>query len=384
MPVDKAMADAILDTYRNMYREISEKGVESDSFKAMENTLKRMEVLAMETSDVADFTAKLTTENLFIQFSNAYSETMAALMRGEYSGDDGDEILLEKTLEAYENSIQNLEGVPNYELLKAPIEELIELGRSGISYPVFLRKAEENGLYQLLEGDLVVRDSIIVNRVFAEFMHLPLEVEKQDKLLVIHDELADNSPFKVADSFHFGLESERIDWEYAPLINSWNMTIRLWDKMLMNVYDWLDSFGSFAPTDERWADLRGQNFTMRNIKRTQECNPGIFRAREKVLQNYFQMGWDDIFLHETFLNEYQANRIWYSDETLELIKKAYFYCQPYQKPPEELIHQAETIYAQKRYKRPEAFQYSPEDKEKFIALFGEQKWDELFNRETFL
>ena len=380
MPVDKAMADAILDTYRNMYREISEKGVESESFKAMENALRRMEALAMETDDITDFTAKLTTENLFIQFSNAYSETMAALLRGEYSGDDGDEILLEKTLEAYENSIKNLEADPNYEILKAPIEELIELGRSGISYAVFLRTAEEKGLYQLLEGDLVVRDSIMRDRTFAEFMHLPLEVEKQDKLLKIHDKLVADSPFKVADSFQFGLERERLDWEYAPLITGWNITIRLWEKMLMNVYDWLDSFGSFAPHDERWVDLRGQTFTMRNIKRTQECNPGVLRAREKVLQDYFQLGWDDIFQHETYINEYQANRVWYSDETLELIKKAYPHCQPYQKPPEELVNQAEAIYTQKRYKRPEAFQYSPEDKEKFISLFGEQKWDELFNR----
>ncbi|MBW4257811.1 hypothetical protein [Methanobacterium subterraneum] len=380
MPVDKAMADAILDTYRNMYREISEKGVESESFKAMENALRRMEALAMETDDITDFTAKLTTENLFIQFSNAYSETMAALLRGEYSGDDGDEILLEKTLEAYENSIKNLEADPNYEILKAPIEELIELGRSGISYAVFLRTAEEKGLYQLLEGDLIVRDSIMRDRTFAEFMHLPLEVEKQDKLLKIHDKLVADSPFKVADSFQFGLERERLDWEYAPLITGWNITIRLWEKMLMNVYDWLDSFGSFAPHDERWVDLRGQTFTMRNIKRTQECNPGVLRAREVVLQDYFQLGWDDIFQHETYINEYQANRVWYSDETLELIKKAYPHCQPYQKPPEELVNQAETIYTQKRYKRPEAFQYSPEDKEKFISLFGEQKWDELFNR----
>ncbi len=380
MPVDKAMADVILDTYRNMYREISEKGVESESFKAMETALRRMEALAMETDDITDFTAKLTTENLFIQFSNAYSETMAALLRGEYSGDDGDEILLEKTLEAYENSIKNLEADPNYEILKAPIEELIELGRSGISYAVFLRTAEEKGLYQLLEGDLVVRDSIMRDRTFAEFMHLPLEVEKQDKLLKIHDKLVADSPFKVADSFQFGLERERLDWEYAPLITGWNITIRLWEKMLMNVYDWLDSFGSFAPHDERWVDLRGQTFTMRNIKRTQECNPGVLRAREVVLQDYFQLGWDDIFQHETYINEYQANRVWYSDETLELIKKAYPHCQPYQKPPEELVNQAEAIYTQKRYKRPEAFQYSPEDKEKFISLFGEQKWDELFNR----
>jgi hypothetical protein len=69
---------------------------------------------------------------------------------------------------------------------------------------------------------------------------------KTGKILKTHDELAANSPFNVADSFQFGLERERIEWEYAPLIKGWNLTIRLWEKMLMNVYDWLDSFGSFC------------------------------------------------------------------------------------------------------------------------------------------
>lgn len=239
MPVDKAMADTILDPYRKMYREISEKGVESDSFKAMEDSHQRMEVQAMETRDVVEFTAKLTTEDLFIQFSNAYTETMTAMMKGEYSGNSGDEILLEKTLEAYENSIKNLEGVPNSELLKTLIEELIKLGRSGISYPVFLRKAEESGLNQLLEGDMVVMETIMQNKTFAKLMHLPLEVEKQERQLKIYDGMVADSPFKVADSFQFGLEREKLDWDYAPLINAWNMTIHLWDKMLMNVYEFI-------------------------------------------------------------------------------------------------------------------------------------------------
>jgi hypothetical protein len=378
MPVDKTMADVILDTYRNMYLEMEEKGVEGDSFQAMGEALRRMEALALETDDITEFTAKLTTENLFIEFSNAYSETMAAMVKGDYSGSDGDEILLEKTLEAYENSIKTLEGTPNYEILTAPIEELIELGRSGISYPVFLRTAEEKGLYRALEGDVVVRDAIIADKGFAEFMHLPLEVEKQRKMIEVHDELASNSLFMVADSFEFGLEREKIEWEYSPLINRWNLTIRLWGKLLENVYDWLDSFCSFAPHDGRWLDMRGTSYTMHNIKRTQECNPGIFRAREKILQDYFQMSWDDLFNHDTFRNEYNANRVWYSDETLKLIKKAYTFCEPYKKPPEELITQAEIIYSEKRYKRPEAFQYSTDDKEKFITLFGEEKWDELF------
>jgi hypothetical protein len=380
MPVDKAMADAILDTYRNMYREMEEKEAKGESFLSMGESLLRMEALAQETDDIASFTAKLTTENLFIEFSNAYSETMAAMVKGGNSAGDGDELLMEKTLEAYESSIKSLEGTPNYEILKAPIQELIELGKSGVSYPVFLRTAEERGLYQVMQGDVVVRGAIISDKTFAEFMHLPLEVEKEEKILEVHDELAARSPFKVADSFEFGLERQRIDWEYVPLINRWYLVIRLWEKMLENVYDWLDSFCSFAPYDERWADMRGTTYTMQNIKRTQECNPGILKAREKIFQDYFQMGWDDIFTHETFLNEYAANRVWYSDETLELIKKAYTHCKPFNKPDADLIHQAEVIYSEKRFKRLEAFKYSSEDKEKFISLFGEDKWNEMFGK----
>ncbi|BDZ71792.1 hypothetical protein [Methanobacterium petrolearium] len=380
MPVDKAMADSILDTYRNMYREMEEKGAEGESFQAMSEALNRMEALAQETDDIMDFTAKLTTENLFIEFSNAYSETISGMVKEEYSAGGGDELLLEKTLQAYENAIKTLEDHPNYEILKAPIEELIELGKSGVSYPVFLRIAEEKRLYKAMEGDIVARKAIISDKTFAEFMHLPLEVEKHDKILKVHDELASRSPFQVADSFEFGLERQKIDWEYAPRINQWNIITRLWEKMLENVYDWLDSFCSFAPYDERWADLRGKTYTMKNIKRTQECNPGILKAREKIFQDYFQMVWDDVFTHETFRNEYAANRVWYSDERLELIKKTYSYCVPSNKPDPELIHQSEIINAEKRYKRPEAFQYSSEDKEKFISIFGKEKWDEFFGK----
>ncbi|MDI9437944.1 MAG: hypothetical protein QM405_07710 [Euryarchaeota archaeon] len=381
MPVDKAMADSILGTFRKMFQELEDKGAEGESFQVMRETMDRMEKLALETYDVSEFTAKLTTENLFMDFSNAYTETMTALVKGEYSGDGGDELLMEKTIEAYEHAIENLKGNPHYEKLKAPLEELIEVGKSGVSYPVFLRIAEEQGLNQTLQGDMVVRDAILSEKLFCEFMHLPLEVEKHEKILKMHDQLASQTPFNVVDSFQFGLERQKIEWKYTPLINRWHIISRLWEKMIENVYDWLDSFGSFAPRDERWMSRRGITYTMHNIKRTQECNPGILKAREKVFMEYFQMSWDDIFDHETFLTAYDAKQIWYSDQTLELIKKAHPYCKPFTKPEPDLIREAEEIYATQSYKRPDAFQYSEEDKEKFIALFGEDKWNEYFGRQ---
>jgi hypothetical protein len=378
MPVDKNIVDSILETYRNMFKELEDKNASGESFDKMKGALDRMESLALETDDVAEFTAKLTTQNLFIEFSNAYSETLSSMLKEEYSKGDGDQILLEKALEAYKYAINQLEGKPNSEKLIAPIEELIELGSSGVSYPVFLKTAEEKGLNEALKGSIVVRDSILADLEFAGFMHLPLEAQKNREILKTFDELASNSAFGVPDSFEFGLARQRIEWDYVPQINRWHLTIRLWEKMLENVYDWLDSFCSFAPKDDRWLDMRGHSFTMRNIKRTRECNPGILKSREKIFYDYFQMTWEDVFNHKTFINEYDARRVWYSDETLQLIKKAYNYCKPFNKPDDELIREAEEIYAGKRYKRPDAFQFSTEDKNRFTAMFGEEKYKEMF------
>jgi len=378
MSVDKNIADSILETYRNMFRELEDKNASGESFDRMKDALNRMESLALETDDVAEFTAKLTTQNLFIEFSNAYSETLSSMLKDEYSKGNGDQILLEKALEAYKYAINQLEGKPNSEKLITPIEELIELGSSGVSYPVFLKIAEEKGLNEALKGSIVVRDSILADLEFAEFMHLPLEAQKNLEILKTFDEMASQSTFGVPDSFEFGLGRQRIEWTYAPKINHWNLMIRFWGKMLENIYDWLDSFCSFAPKDDRWLDMRGHSFTMRNIKRTQECNPGILKSREKIFYEYFQLAWEDIFSQDTFINEYNARRVWYSDETLQLIKKTYDYCKPFNKPDTELIREAEEIYAGKRYKRPDAFQFSTEDKNRFIAMFGEEKYKEMF------
>lgn len=380
MAIDRATADSILNPYRNMYQEVQDKRDVGESFHKMKEILNRMEELALLEDDVVQFTTKLTTEDLFIQFSTAYAEVLSAASKDEYSGVDGDHILLKKTLKAYQDSINSLEGDPHFDKQSAPIKELIELGESGVSYPVFLRIAEEKGLNRVLEGDMVVREGILADIEFARFMHLPLEVEKQEKILKVHDQLASISPFEVVDAFNFGLERQKIEWEYLPAINKWQIVIRVWEKMLENVYDWLDSYTSFAPHDDRWIDMRGQIHTKRNIKRTQECNPGILKAREQVLQDYFHMEWRDIFTHRTFITEYQANRIWYSDETLELIKRAYLYCKPFESPDNELIQEAENIYREKRFKRPDAFQISDEDKKRFIALFGEGKWNEMFHK----
>lgn len=344
MAVDKASVDAILGTYRNMLKEVTDKKASGGDFEKMKSVLAEMESLALESDDMIEFTTKLTTKNLFVDFSNAYSNVLISAGKQEYEGDQGDEKLLQQTLSAYENAVTQLEGKKHSEKLIAPIKEVIELGKSGISYPGFLRICEEKGLNKALEGSVVVRDAILEEIDFAVKDYLPLNEKMLREILKMFDELSSKAEFGIPDSAEFGLKRIHIEWKYVPEINKWDMIIRHWEKMLESVYDWVDSYGKFATGDTRWVDLRGIKYTKQNIRRTNDCNPGIFKQQERIFYESFGLKWEDIFEHDTFKNEMKAGRIPYSDENLSIIRDAYPLCKPFSKPSEDLIQRAEKEY----------------------------------------
>ena len=378
MPVEPMYADPILGTFRKFIKECEEKKASGPAFDKMKSTMARMEKLATELDDVSEFSVKLTTEQLIPEFSAAYGEVLSELAKKEYSGDEGDEKLLQQTLAAYENSIKRLQGIPKSELLIPAIQEVIDLGRSGISYPVFLRICEEKGLNSAMEGSVVTREGILLDVTVATMFELPLELQKANELLAKFDALAAASPFGIPEATQSGLEQIKSEWKYAPKINRRDAIIHRWGILFENLHDWLDSYCSFAPHDPRWASMTSMAVTLKNIKRCKECTPGIFRVRERIFYDYFGLAWNDIFSHETFINELKARRIWYSDESLELIKKTYEHCKPFNHPPTEHISQAEDIHEGKRFKRPGCYQLSEEGKQLFIKVFGQEVYDKQY------
>ena len=351
MAIDKNLSDSMLGTFRNMYKELCEKNATGDSFETALKSLERMEQLANEMNDFSAFSAKLTTEGLFMKFSTAYGECLSEIAKKDYSSDAGDEKLMAQAKKSYEEAIKQLEGKPDSEKLIFPIKQVIELANSGITYPVFLRICEEKGLNKALEGSTVTRDGIIKDIEFSVRFFRPTEEKMHREILEAFDTLSSKAHFGIPDSLEFELTRNRIEWKYKPEIIKWDAIISRWEKLFELIYDWADSYCDFAPYDERWADARGMTHTLRNIKRTKECNPGFLKVREKILFEYFGIKWDDIFYHETYLNEMKASRIQYSDEVINLIKELYRYCKPFSNPPEELIKKAEAIHKEKRHIR---------------------------------
>jgi len=349
MPIEKTYADAMLGTFRNMLQECKDKNLWGDSFDKMAAAMNRMEALALEMDDLSAFSAKLTTEGLFTDFSTAYGNLLAEEGQKKYGATEvyDDAKLLQQTINAYESSLAQLNDHPDKEKLQGPVQTLIDLGRSGVNYPVFLRLMIEKGLDKAMEGSVLSREALEKDISWATELILPVYEKRNRAILAQYDAMASAAAFGVPDSVVFSMERFRIESEFQPAINRYQAIVDRWGRLLELVHDWIDAHTSFAPYDERYVSLEGMERTKRNIRFCKDCYPGFLKAREDIFNRYFSMNWDDVFIHESFSNEREAKRCMYSDAYVEFLKEVYPYCKPFSTAPAELVEKAELLHQNK-------------------------------------
>ncbi|EPG76010.1 hypothetical protein LEP1GSC058_0307 [Leptospira fainei serovar Hurstbridge str. BUT 6] len=391
MPIDKMMSDPMLGTFRNMVQECKDKNLSGPAFDSMLAEMNKMEKYAADMDDFGAFSAKLMTEGCFANFSAAYSQVLAgsAKSASQSSGSDidEDEGFLKQTLSAYQSALDRYEddvkkGIMKPKtaaLLRVGVQAVIDLGKSGITYPVFLRLLIEKGLDKVMEGSAVLRDGLVTDIDWAKFYNLPLYIQRGEEILSKFDELAAKATFKVPDSFEFGLARREIEWKHEPAIIKWKAITERWEKLIDIVNDWLDSYTNFAPKDERWVDPTNPSATPKNIRRTKELSPFRLRERERILSESFNLSWNDIFTHETYLLAWTNVDVSISASKIELLKKAYPLCKPGGAPTEELIKEAEGLHATKSdWRIAERIAVGEKMKAKYDELYGAGAYDKEF------
>ena len=300
-------------------------------------------------NDFGSYSTKLNTEGLFTEFSTAYGTVLAEQGQKKYSsaGSYNDQQLLDQTLSAYENSLAQTDTHPDKEKIQASVKAVIELGKSGVNYPTFLRLLIEKGLDKAMEAVVINRETLEKNIQWAVDLHLPVYEKRNGTVLEKYDEMASTAAFAVPDSISFEMERFIIESEYQPLINKDQAVIDRWMKLLQMLHDWIDAHTSFAPQDARFASAEGMSATMQNIKYYKECNPGFFKARENIFNRYFSLTLNDIFGHPSFTNERKAKRCLYTDDFIDFLKAVYLECKLFAKPDVALVAKAEELHRNK-------------------------------------
>lgn len=359
MPVPAQYTEPMFGPFRGMVAEVEQKGLSGEAVDEMRAQMATMERLSAECGDISALTGQLAQLGTFQKFSDAYSRALVEASQPK-AGDAGpsDEELMANTLAAYRSTLDTYRsgqaGDDGTRLLPF-VERMVALGESGVSYPVYLRKLEEEGLNRVLEGSAPalrphLEADIERNRV--EWAP-PFEVAAARNALATFDELAARAPFGQPDSLEFSLAQRAMDWELEPARRRWSDTIRQWEALLSELVDWLDAYTSFAPYDERWRTPGASDATTRrNIERTKACGPGEARYREQICGWYYGFGFAALFQHETFRHEYTANRVSWSDARLELCAGVYPLCKPGGAPSPDLVQRAEQLHATSGDVRP--------------------------------
>lgn len=373
MPLDSTMSDAMLGTFRNMAKEIKDKEYVGEDVDKMNEVLARMEELTQIHSDMNDFSGAMMQENLYMKFSDHYGRALGAGMSGQYQlkgegyGPEQDKQLLDQSLNAYRDAIKRLEqakkesvqthgekksGVFFKEsLLIKPIQDVIDLGESGLTYGTFLRKMIELGMDKAMEGSVVMKDSLIYLRDMMEAIKAsPYEGMKCEDHILNFEHLVSITKFNVPPTLKFNLANEASDIPHDINAKRWYAIKNYWETIISHLSDWAIAHCSFAHTLDPWAMAKNPTASVRE---TVECEPGEIAIFLNIMQRNFDVDFNGIFEHETFAWEVEHHKLWYSQEYITFLKnEAYPHCQPGKKMPADLITKMEGIYKGKKLSNP--------------------------------
>lgn len=345
MAVDPAMVDAMLGTFRDLLAGARTAGSTGPDVDEMAAALASMEALSQEMSDVGEFSARLAGGGYYQRFTDAYTRVMTAAAGGGTTGAPAtipdDETLLAQSLQAYEGSLRQLRSMPGQEEAIGVLEQVLAIGRSGVSYPVFLRQVDEAGLNEALAGTITPSREALLNGV--EQARATGDVAREAEAvatLAARDSLAAASPSGSVDPFTFELERFRIASQHAPAIALRDALVQRIPRLLDVVIDWLDAHTSWAAHDDRFTGASAAD-TQRRIAMAQECNPGFYAVRVAQFTEAFGPApwWERPELGQ----ERAAGRIMWTDARVQVALDAIPACVPLASAPADLVSRAEAF-----------------------------------------
>lgn len=393
MAIDKQYVDPILNAYRDMKKDCDNRGLKGNLYDEMVEKITLLERYVEEFDDFTAFNIKVMDENLYTGISMLYTRLLneAAKPKTDEKGnpiynDETDRNLLLQTLSAYKNAIEKIKegkqqaidyagtdvetnALFKEQLFIKPVEDVIQLGESGVNYPVFLRLMIEKGMDKAMESSIVTRNGLVFTLDFYNAAMInPHYIEQYERQLELYDTLAEQSKFGAVNVLKFNLGCEKTEFELNPKIKLWESQKHYWNRLIESLSDWITSFCSFAPYTQPWSlapDPRAA------VIETQECEPGYFEVKQNQLMKYHGISFPEIFSHETFTWEVENNHLWYSMEYIKFLRDEVFsHCRPGTKPPAEVIAKAEKIHTGKRIANPELHKVSDRYEMYYDHYFG--------------
>lgn len=83
MPIDKAIADQMLDPFRGMMKDLESRNFKGQEFNELNDILQKMENYAVSLNDIMEFTSKMVSDGLYTDFSNKYTQAVMSASQSQ-------------------------------------------------------------------------------------------------------------------------------------------------------------------------------------------------------------------------------------------------------------------------------------------------------------
>ncbi len=262
----------------------------------------------------------------------------------------------------------------NHEPIVSAIKELIALGeQDGMTLPKFLKIQMEKGLDKAMEGSVLVRDAYIYELGYAEaMMNNPHEIEKRKDNIKAFDELASKSPFGVPETAELNFSYEMMERKHELNIITWDEIVNRWEALIEDLSHWSLSYTKIAPHIDPWKGARNPKQAAIDI---QNIQPGLFKERARLFEEYFGLTFQEMFHHPSFKWKVEKAWITESQEFIEfLIEKVYPQCKPFNHLDAETISERQQFMDEKREMNPESHIPLTRYMSFYDAKFGEGRY----------
>lgn len=324
-----------------------------DDIAEARSVLDQMEAIGADCADLGEFSQVLSRDGWWQRFTDPYTRALVAAGEQKYGGGSGaggeatatgpdDATMLANMITAFETSIDALRGTPDEATIVPVLQEVVQLGRSGLSFPMFLRELVIRGIDQQVLSLTVQRHHLAADVDQYRTMLDPARQQMAAALLAAYDSLAGRNEFGAVDPLEYDLARTRVEWERAPAIARQDYVSERIPLLMFVLMDWLDAHTSWAPSDERFAGDNAAS-TRENIERTKACNSGFFQARLALLDEAIGLTFDGLFDEPIFPQARANGGPYFSDERVAIARALAPHCVPGAEPPADLLARAEAI-----------------------------------------
>lgn len=385
--------DGLMSSIVPLYEQVVAQNIQGPDVEKMKAVLQRMEEITDSASDLIEASGLFTQENLYMEFSQAYSSALMKQSQNESSsnGIPTDEQFRMQEKNALEQSAREIKKMLNQEdqfiaklshlqILKS-LNEQLELLQNTVNYPQYLVACIQKGYHT---GTGIKNDQIQSNVQLHELRKTdtlnPYTLEKHQLEANQLKEAASKNPYQIVE----GQELEFIDYDsiIKTIANEkrWDYINEFADEIFTNLSLWALSQTNVAEQFEPYNMITDPVARKKSIEEDKATLHFQINSMIKEYQRLFGYHFDQHLHSDSFKTIAIDGQINFPEEyLLHFMTKIYSAVKKEMHVDVKINDETAQFFLQRKTYKPRKLISAFNHQNKFIEIYGKANYEKIYN-----